>query len=360
MKYVLLDHIILNCKLHLKEDRSIAAIYYLLIGEKAIQTVQDAHVYGIQQYYGIYKNLSKYKFDKKVKSLVNRHLLVENQKLENLEYHLTDKGKLWLTNHRENEQLAYFKGLHYERISTNFLNRLLLLIQVLTNSKMKYTSYIPIIDHQETMNWMKMTYKKMKININKQLILLNTELYHLLKQFPKQEAEIFVDRLTGYKTFGLSIDQLSLKYKVNHHTIRLLLTGMSHRMLDLIKKDEKKFPFCISIIGDLKDNNRIKLTQSAQVTNNLINNDKTIEAISQIRNLKINTIYDHIVEIAIYDRNFPIDQYVSEKDKEEIIKVLRQNKTFKLKKIKANVHENISYFQIRLVLAMINNVFENR
>lgn len=352
---MLLDQIILTCKLHIKDERSIAAVYYLLIGEKAIQTVQDAHIYNVQSYYGIYKDLHKHEFDQKVKELVSNHFLIANQKEENLDYQLTEKAHQWLKNNDTNKIITYFNGLQYERIGPLFLKRLFLLIQVLTNSKMRDNSYIPVIDNQATIYWMKKFYKKMKPNLKDHLQSLNNELSRLLRGFPEQEAEIFVDRLTGYKTFGLSIDQLSIKYNIDKHALKLLFVGMSHHMLDRIKKDLNSYPLLTFIINDLKTSNQNKLTKSAQITNGLLNNGRTAQEISQLRNLKINTIYDHIVEIAIYDSNFPINQYIQKHDKEEIIQVLKENKSFKLKQIKLNVHEDISYFQIRLVLATINN-----
>ena len=64
----------------------------------------------------------------------------------------------------------------------------------------------------------------------------------------------------------------------------------------------------------------------------------------------MNTIYDHIVEIALHDDNFPIEPFVSREKQDEIFKAAEKLKTRKLKLIKEAVGEDIDYFQIRLAL----------
>lgn len=351
---MLFDGIILTCKSHLKEERSVAAIYYLLKGEKSIQTVQDAHIYKLKQFYGVYKTLNKSDFDIRINNLLQQDLLTVT-KSNTIVYQSTNKAKEWLKKNNSNLPLNYFNGLQYDGISNVFLDRLLFLIQVLTNSKMRNYSYIPIIDQQTVANWVKFAYQKMRPNINQQLHTLFEELYSLLREFPEREAEIFVDRITSYRTYGLSMDQLAIKYEQDVADLRLLLVGISHRMLDHINRDISSYPLLSFITRDLNVKSDNKLTHSATITNDLIKKKHSINEVAHIRQLKVNTIYDHIVEIALYDQEFPIHKYVSEKNKQKIISVIRQINSFTLKDIKNKVNKEISYFQIRLVLATINN-----
>lgn len=348
---LLLKGIIMKCSSHIKEERSIGSIYYLLVGKRSIQTVQDAHMYKLDRFYGIFKQLNKLAFDKIVRELIDQQLLTIPSE-STLTSKPTIKGMKWLKENEHHFPLTYFNGLTYHEIDIVFLERLFLLIQVLTNSKMKHTSYIPVIDRPSTTRWIKSYYKKEKLNVNRQLEEIYHELSYMLNQFPDTNAQMFVERLTGFQHYGMSIQQLANRYKLTIDDVQVLLIGMAHHMLDILKHNIDQFPLLSKLIADLRSTGFI--TQSAQITYDLIKNGYSIDHIVRQRNLKINTIYDHIVEISLYDPDFSIRLYVNEEKQNEIIKAAQQSNTSKLKEIKDIVSEDISYFQIRLALTTIN------
>lgn len=341
----------MKCSLHIKEERSIGSIFYLLTGKKSIQTVQDAHLYELNRYYGIIKKMEKSTFDQVVNELIDQKLLTHTADSSSTGKP-TSEGMKWLKENECHVPFSYFNGLTFHEIDIVYLERLYLLIQVLTNSKMKHTSYIPVIDTPSITRWMKYFYKKRLSQIDTRLKDVYHELFYLLDQFPDDEAEIFVDRLTGFQHYGMSIQQLSNRYKRSVIDVQILLIGMTHHMLDTIQRNIDQFPLLSTVIEDLQTNRLI--TQSAKRTYDLIIKGHSIDQIAQLRKLKLNTIYDHIVEISLHDPDFPIHLYVSEEKQREIVKVAQQMNTSKLKKIKDIVSEDISYFQIRLALTSIH------
>src|SRR5699024_12009139 len=90
------------------------------------------------------------------------------------------------------------------------------------------------------------------------------------------------------------------------------------------------------------------LTISASKTYELFNQNKNLQEIAQIRDLKLNTIYDDVIEIALYDSDFDIRRFVSLHISNEIINYVEINKTYKLKNIKNNINKEISYIHIFL------------
>lgn len=344
---MLLRGIIIKCSSHIKKERSIGSIYYLLIGKRSIQTVQDAHLYELDRFYGIFKKMNKLTFDNTINELVEQRLLTRPSE-PSLTSKPTLKGINWLNKNEYRFPFTYFNGMTYNEIDIIFLERLLLLIQVLTNSKMNHTSYIPVIDRPSTARWIKSFYKREKLQISTRLEEIYHELSLLLTEFSDAEAEMFVDRLTGFQHYGMSIQQLANQYKLSMNHVHILLIGMIHRMLERIQRNSDQFPLLSQIIEDQQATGFI--THSAKQTYELINQGYSINKIAQLRRLKLNTIYDHIVEISLYDSNFPIDQYVSEMHQREILQTAQQMNTSKLKEIKDAVSEEISYFQIRLAL----------
>ncbi|GAB3052671.1 YpbB family protein [Virgibacillus ainsalahensis] len=345
---MLIEGIILKCSSNLQGERSGSAIYHLLKGKKSIQTVQDVHIYSLENFYGIYKSVSKTQYNNKLMVLLKNGLIKHNSD-SNTAYTLTGQGEKWLYEHEEKLPLDYYKGLKYHEIGNIYFDRLTLLIQTLANSKMGYFSFIPVIDKPDIENWVKLFYKRMRPKEPSLLPALYDEIYLLLDNLNDQEAGIFVDRLTGYKKYGMSLNQLADKYQLTMEDVQLLLVAIIHRMLDNIISNQNSFPFMTTLIKDLLSHDYI--TRSAYTTYQLLLKGYSIDQITRIRQLKANTIHDHIVEIALYYKEFPINSYVSDEHQEEIINAIHETQTRKLKDIKQLVNQDISYFQIRLVIA---------
>src|SRR5699024_6685491 len=88
----------------------------------------------------------------------------------------TVKGLKLVKEYEQHSLFSYFNGVIYHKIDLIFQERLFLLIQVLTNSKMKHTSYIPVTDKPRTLQWMKAYYQKIKLQVDEQL----ADIYHEL------------------------------------------------------------------------------------------------------------------------------------------------------------------------------------
>ena len=76
-----------------------------------------------------------------------------------------------------------------------------------------------------------------------------------------------------------------------------------------------------------------------------------MDEIATMRQLKMSTIEDHFVEMAINDKTFPIQQFVSKVDLENVILKSRELGTKRLRLLKDTFPE-LSYFQLRLILGV--------
>src|SRR5699024_3061680 len=154
---LLFNEIILTCSLHMQEERTAVAIFHLLNGKRSIQTVHDAHIFQLEKFYGIYPQLTKQTWERKISELTRQRMLIPagrnsyklaGRTLENGNKHIIQR----------------FQGLKYQETGPIFYKRLLLLIQTLTNSKMGYFTFIPVIDKTSITSWVKYAYKYIKQN----------------------------------------------------------------------------------------------------------------------------------------------------------------------------------------------------
>nr|WP_243847121.1 helix-turn-helix domain-containing protein [Thalassobacillus devorans] len=93
------------------------------------------------------------------------------------------------------------------------------------------------------------------------------------------------------------------------------------------------------------------ITNSAQKTYKLIKQGLDLESIVHIRGLKMSTIQDHVVEMALVMPDFPMFYFINDKEVNEINNTLQTLNTNKLKEIYDALEAKFDYFQIRLVQA---------
>ncbi|WP_191126201.1 helix-turn-helix domain-containing protein [Cerasibacillus terrae] len=343
------DSIILYSTKKIGQSRTSSAIYHLLNGRKSIQTLQDAKIFELESFYSIYPNLSKVVFQQKLTKLVkNGYLTIVNN--DNV-FDITDAGEKWLQTQQSHFCFQALNGIKYAKTADIFFKRLLLFIQTIINSNEEFFSFIPINDEKEITAWVKIFYKKVRPYQKKVKKNLFKELKLLLKTIPEELSNMFVDRLSGYKNYGLSTQQLAAKYQLSVDDINILFVGMTHHILSELEREKFKYNL-LSLFVELPSE-RLPISLSANKTNQLLRKGSSLDEIAKLRKLRINTVEDHIVEISLYDPYFPFESYVSEEEQIIITDAIQRTKSYKLKDIKEKVNEQISYFQIRLILTKL-------
>lgn len=347
---MLFKKIALHSIKQINNERTAGALYHLLRGKKSIQTLQDAQIYHLSAFYGLLPKLKNSFYEKNIEQYVRAKLIREGK---GGYVQLTNLGQEWL-NSNQHIHIHSFNGMKYHQRDEQFMKRLLLLIQMLTNSMKNNYHYMPIVEERPYTSWARQVYHQVKDQLKETLEQLEKELLFIGKKLTDLEANIFVDRLTGYKVYGQSIYQLSVQYKLKPIDIQLILVKVIHQMMDMVSKDHTNFHLLAKVLPIKRENDLI--THSAKQTFHLLKQGHSLEQIAHLRNLKLSTIHDHIVEISLYDPNFPFEDFLSKSKEEEIFHALKELNTFKLKQIKDKVNDNITYFDLRLALSKYNQM----
>ncbi|WP_404453215.1 helix-turn-helix domain-containing protein [Oceanobacillus kapialis] len=353
---MLLKGIVLACCSRLSTDRTESAIYHIITGKKSVQTVQDIHLYKITKYYSIHKKLDRTAYNRTIAELSDEGLLTQHSSTFTLE--ITEKGKSWLLEQKDRLPFHYFNGLKYKDAATIFLDRLTLLVQTFSNVAMKHFSFIPVVDNPLIESWVKDQYKLQKDRLRSYLEELHNELFEILQKFKEEEASIFIDRLSGHQYYGMSWEQLAKTYHMRIEDSQLYVTGISHAILEQMKQTHDSFPLLSNMV--VEGTKKRLLTDSAYKTSELLHKNYSMEDIAIVRNLRINTIQDHVVEIALYQTDFPIERYVPLHIQEDILQAIEKAASNKLKEIKGLTEKETSYFQIRLLIACYKNIQQVR
>lgn len=349
MKLSYFHIVLLYCVKQFNGERSASAIYHLLKGKKSSQTIQDGKLFNVSHMFSIFPRLSRVQINAAWHDMLQEGIIVripENQLI------ITEKGILELeTSLKERPFPVYIHGWNYGDIGRLFWRRLSLLVQVVSNAAYERKDYLPVTKNQDDLDWVKIFLRKTKISkteLNKNLYM---EILQVLQEQPDRGAVIFVQKLTSSNKIGLTFEQIAAKEKEDSHYIYLLFWGIIHSFIELQQLKGDKFPLLNEIIKDKFQGEF--LTSSSKKTKHYLLQGKSIAEISNIRRLKESTIEDHIVEITLHDKHFQPWKFLSETDYLVIKKTIAKLNTHQLKMVREALDRNFSYFQIRLVFALM-------
>ncbi|WP_071460000.1 YpbB family protein [Bacillus massilinigeriensis] len=346
MEITYFEAVLLHCLNRLKGERTIFSLFHLFHGKKSAQTIQDAHFYHLTPFFHSFPEIEREKLIETAIHLQSSGLLILTAADT---WMVTKSGKMKADRILKAYPIPqYHDGLKYQHITRVFWERLSLLVQVCSNLLYEQKDYIPIQNRQETLQWVKsflLHRKEKRRDISERLY---RELLYCFERAPALNPTLFILRLTGHQRIGLTPIQAAEVTGMDYFRFQLEFTNLLHFLLKTIEEQGSSLPIlsAVSNIGRAA----APFTLSAEKTFSLLNKGYQPDEIAAMRNLKLNTIEDHIVEIALNAPKFDISKYVQRKKEEKIIEAASNTTVRKLKEIRSFVPE-ASYFEIRLVLA---------
>lgn len=327
----------------LDNERTISSAFHLLRGKRSGQTIQDVGIFRLHNYFGLLPKLPREIYDCEVKKIIDCHYI---SMLDENYFTLTNEGENYL---KQSNQLP-FDGWFFRGNEQLFFARLSLVIQSLSHQRAGKMSFSPIQKDEQVQFWTKQFLLSNRFqNGDLQERLLNEILESLeTVAVADKNKMIIVKRLSGYQVPGYTWQQLSFQEYTEEIDVQLTFIASLHAWLNEIISKKNSYPLLNMVAMNIRV--EIPLTGSANQTAQLYKEGYSIEQISQLRQLKLSTIEDHLVELAINDPQFLIETFISEEDIRRVLMAVEDYSTRKLK-ILHEVLPHLSYFQIRLVLA---------
>lgn len=333
-------------------ERSISGVYHLLTGKKSTQTIQDGSYFSILSLFGVFPSLKREQLLKIIEKLVEQEDATYKEKDR---VALTGQGTKELEKFlKERPQLDQLHGWRYHSYTNLVWLRICLLIQTLSHLVAGNRTFYPITHRTEVRDWVKRILPPTDQERKKQLHRMYYELSQFLSGVSELSAFVIVHQLTGRTNVGLTHQQLAAYLHTEVLDVYLTHLMTLHSLFNTLENDAASYPVLSLFIQDLKQ--EMVLTDSARKTYDWFLKGKTIKEISRIRNLKENTIDDHIVEISLQDQQFSIRPFVAEEYEREIKQAMNSLHTSRLRDLKEMLPPEISYFMIRLVVSRKESV----
>ena len=248
-----LETIILFCIKQLNSERTIYSIYHLLNGKKSSQTIQDAHLFSLKKFFGIYESLTRESFDEIIQSMIKKKWIDHSGEQH---YLLTYSGNSIL---ETNPPPTYLNGWSYHPFTSLFWERFSLFIQVTSNLVFGDTRYVPIQKNNDVHLWLKSSLKELNVPRKELGNIVYSELIECFNMTKEINPSILVFRLTGFQQIGLTPLQIVKKFNMNIHDYHIDFIHTLHYLMQAIKLEPSGFPMLTILIKDFHQQDDLQL-----------------------------------------------------------------------------------------------------
>jgi len=344
-----LESIILQCLLRINGERTVYSVYHLISGKKSSQTIQDGHLFGISKYYRTYTVISREEYDRIM--LTFEEIGFIEIKQSNGEYELRERAGEMLERYRKQfPAVQHVNGFQFHGVEKDFWKKFSLIFQVLSNNVHGNNKYFSVQRDRAVQQWVKSFLFQHK-DWKSLSLLLYAEMNKLLSQLLDEHGKVFLLKLSGYHRVGYSNSQIASLLDLEETYVHYLFVDVLHFLLAHTAARPESFPILNAICNRMEERHQLPLTRSSLTTLSYLKRGYTIEEIAQARELKRNTIEDHLVELVFHGEDIDLSPIISNNQIEYILRIATNMQTRQLKVIKQALPDTVSYFLIRLALA---------
>lgn len=285
-----------------KQSRRIRVIENILHNKRTVTTLFWGMRYQILPWLGSMRQLERADFDAQLSQLVAAGLanISQNQVL------LSSAGYQAQLQFWQHHQRPQFLKFYLLGDIDKMEKRVLLAGQVLSEYSFQNKKYAPLSFDGDELRAVKLWFHQQ--NKSNLVFQFKQELTTFLSTLGEQQANFLVMQLVGHEVAGWSTEQAAeqLELPVIDATMvrRDLWAGLTGFFVD------KTGPMH-DLIAPLIQ--ATPLSHSTQITYELFNRGYSIEQICRARHLKLSTIREHLLEVAIFlPRKFPFQTFLSD------------------------------------------------
>lgn len=270
-------------------------IWQLLKGKLTTSTLYWAMRYRLLSYYKQPFVISKETYQ----AAITKLLIQGDLKKIGDQFLLTPQGQetyqLFCQNHYILKKPELFGRLNIDKWS----QRMLLAIQVTSELSYQNQNYLVSIDDFQTQYIIK---KWIQRHNKKQIShLMHQSLTEFLQKEDKKSAWIFCQQLVGHDFLGKTLQQLALEEGLTSLDIQVIWWDLASRYALFLKE---KYPIFMPLLVDIFS--ETFLPKSVLQTKKLLLQGLSVPQIATKRHLKLSTIKEHILNLAILEPNFDI------------------------------------------------------
>ncbi|MFD1317673.1 helix-turn-helix domain-containing protein [Loigolactobacillus zhaoyuanensis] len=278
------------------------AIQALLKGKRTVSNLYAGLDYDLLPLYQLLPHLVTAKFQQALTQLLAAGLLVQQERT----IRLTAAGVAVKEKYRNKIFLpTYYSGFEFH-YSHEFSDRLFLATQVVSELQAHNRRYFPLNVSFVTQQRVKQWLQQQDISLIAERLQHEWEL--LLAALPVAQADYYSQFLLGHQVERATTAQADQLAGWTALTGELVRQDISHHLLHLITTQAARFPLMATLWQPLASG---LLSKSAAQTMSLLQQGLSLSMISRRRQVKLNTLKEHLLEAAILLPDFSFNTYLS-------------------------------------------------
>lgn len=316
----------------------VSTLYHLLKGKRTVSVLMSGFLYDNFNSFHLFADLKEDTFYQLLRKLVEEGFILFDQ--ESLEAEITELGLIYL---QENEgsfssYTNHLDGYRYARREEEMWRMLQFLVQVFSHLSYQSNRYIPL----ESSPYYQLQIKKLlsEINREKASSLMREEWSIVLERLSKDESRFIIQQFSGYRLNGKAEQQLLTGSSAFEKA--LYKTNVYHHLFKEIETLPKSSVLYQAISDSLEKNKN----QSMLQTKRLWLMGHSLRDIAEIRKMKLSTVNDHFLEMAMSEENPLFEQLIPEEQQKIFQKVEAPYQNWRFAKLRQQVE--VDYFSFRM------------
>lgn len=287
-------------------SRKMTTLYHILVGKRTASILYQAHEYRCKAFFSLLPKMKKSEYEQQMNRLLNLNCLEQQKGTESVL--LTSLGR----KQKEN----YFQHHHYPKnvnhlkngkALKSFWKDCLFLTQVLSEIRHRNHSYIPIEKEWKSQQRIKRWLNEHSSSSGRDTVALSfgQEWSVLLDHMEPLSADLLMILVTGHQKIGKTKAQAADYFKVEVDEVECWLWDILTVLASTVARKKQDLPLFYSLYTDSWKEHYPE-SQSSCITRHYLKQGLSIEEIAQKRNLKVNTVAEHVIELTIVypDKNF--------------------------------------------------------
>lgn len=294
-----------------------AQTFHILQGKRTGSTLFQALRNQTLTYYGLFPQMERTAFDAVIQKSTQTGALIEK---EEGWFYLTESGRSWIRRYFDSTGCPdQIDQSLYGFFDLDFWEKIQLLTQVLSEKSYLNTVYVPMTQSLPQQYWV----KKWLYRYEDDSLLdrFYQEWLYLFQQMGDEKADVLSRQLTGHSQIGQTRGQLLGKKSQD----KVFLIDQIHGLLQLIDAHSSDCPLFYSVRQDASEENHGQLSKTAYETKQLLEENLSPEEIAVRRQVKLGTISDHLVEIAILQGSQETLHLYNQEEKNQAAAYLSKN-----------------------------------
>ena len=282
---------------------------------------------------------------KRIQNLLNKKVLINKEK----GYLLTNKGReiceKYFSQHYYPQKIKRFT---YTNVRAPFWNSYQLFTQAFSEFSYQNNKYIPIVKHPSHQENVRQLFQQFHLNKKQLLQYWSKEQEFIFKQMDDHFAEALANQLTGHEFIGKTRAQLSQSYEMTALEFDFYFKDGLEETLQIIHTNKKELPLNNEILNILHQKTYYGLSASTYETYRLLKKGWNLSEIAKQKEIKENTVKEHILEIAFVFESFPYKAFIPSKIYERLHQGFKEEDNFTYQKALEELKQ-LEFMHYRLV-----------